>query len=197
MLDQFSVVQSLSHTWLFATPWTAARQAPLSITSSWSLFKLMSIQLMMPSHSLILCHPLLLLSIFPSIRVFSNELVIHIRWPKYWSFSCSISLFNEYSGMISFRIDWFDVHAVHGSLKNLLQYQNSKASILSHSVFFMVPLSHLYMTTTKIITLTIWTFVGKVMSLLSNTLSRLVIAFLPRSKCLLISWLQSLSTVIL
>ena len=152
---------------------------------------------MLYNHLVVYCPLLLLPSIFPQIRVFSSESAIHIRWPRYWSFSCSISLFNEYSGMISFRIDWFDVHAVHGSLKNLLQYQNSKASILWHSVFFMVPLSHLYMTTKKIITLTIWTFVGKVMSLLSNTLSRLVIAFLPRSKCLLISWLQSLSTVIL
>ena len=146
---------------------------------------------------LILYHPLLLLpSIFPSIRDFSNELALPIRWPKYWSFSFSNSPSNEYSGLISFRIDWFDLLAVQGTLKSLLQYHSSKASVLQCSAFFMVQLSHLYMTTGKTIALTIWTFVGKVMSLLFNMLSRFVIAFLPRSKRLLISWLQSPSTVI-
>ena len=147
-----------------------------------------------------LCCPLLLLpSIFPSIRVFSNELALHIRWPKYWSFSFSISSSNEYSGLISFRIDWFDL-AVQGTLKSLLQHHSSKASILQHSVFFMVQLSHPYMTIGKIIALTVWTFYGKVMSLLFNTLSRFVIVFLPRSKLFFfffISWLQPLYTVIL
>ena len=144
------------------------------------------------------CRPLLLLpSIFPSIRVFSDESALHIRWPKYWSFSFSISPSNEYSGLISFRIDWFDRHAVQGTLKSLLQHHSSKASILWHSAFFIVQLSHPYMTTGKTIALTRRTFVGKVMSLLFNTLSRLVITFLPRSKRLLISWLQSPSAVIL
>ena len=154
----------------------------------------------MPSNHLILCHPLLLLpSIFPSIRVFSNELVLRIRWPKYWSFSFSISISpsNEHPGLISFRIDWFDLLAVQRTVKSLLQHCNSKASILQHSAFFMVQLSHPYMTTGKTVALTIQTFVGKVMPLLFNTLSRFVIAFLPRSKCLLISWLQSPSAVIL
>ena len=147
----------------------------------------------MPSNHLILCHPLLLPpSIFPSIRVFSNESVLHIRWPKYWSFSFSMSPSNEYSGLISFRIDWFDL-AVQGTLKSLLRHHSSKASILQHSAFFMVQLSYPYMTTGKNIAVTILTFVSKVMSLLFNMLSRLVIAFLPRSKCLLISWLQSIS----
>ena len=147
----------------------------------------------MPSNHLILCHPLLLPpSIFPSIRVFSNESVLHIRWPKYWSFSFSMSPSNEYSGLISFRIDWFDL-AVQGTLKSLLRHHSSKASILQHSAFFMVQLSYPYMTTGKNIAVTIRTFVSKVMSLLFNMLSRLVIAFLPRSKCLLISWLQSIS----
>ena len=151
-----------------------------------------------PSNHLILCRPLLLLpSIFPSIRVFSNESVLPIRCPKYWSFSFSISLSNEYSGLISFRMDWLDLLAVQGTLKSLLQRHSSKASILRCSAFFTVQLSHPYMTTGKTITLTIWTFVGKVMSLLFNMLSRLVIAFLPRSKHLLISWLQSPSAVIL
>ena len=173
------------------------RQASLSITNSWSLLKLMSIESVMPSNHLILCHPLLLLpSIFPSIRVFSNESVLHIRWPKYWSFS--ISPFNEYSGLISFRIDWFDFLAVQGTLKRLLQHQNAKASILQHSAFFIkVHLSHPYMTTGKSIVLTRWTFVDKVISLLFNMLSRLVTTFLPRNKHLLISWLQSPSAVIL
>ena len=152
----------------------------------------------MPSNHLILCWPLLLLpSTFPSIRVFSNDSVLRIRWPKYWSFSFSISPSNEYSGLISFTIDWFDLFAVKGSLKSLLQHHSSKASILQCSAFFMVQLSHPYMTTGKTIGLTRRTFVGKVMSLLFNMLSRLVIAFHPRSKRLLISWLQSPSTVIL
>ena len=181
-----------------ATPWTAARQSSLSITNSWSLLKLMSIDSVMPSNNLILCHPLLLLpSVFPSIMIFSSESVLHIRWPKYWSFSFSISLSNEYSGLISFRIDWFDLLAVQGTLKRLLQHHSSKASILRHSAFFIVHLSHPYMTTGKNIAQTRWTFVGKVMSLLFNTLSGFVIAFLPSSKCLLISWLQSPSAVIL
>ena len=179
-------------------PWTAAPQASLSITNSWSLLKLMSIMLMMPSNHHILCCPFLLPpSIFPSIRVFSNELVLHIRWPKYWSFSFNISPSNEYSGLISFRMDWFDLPAVQGTLKSLLQHHNSKASILQCSAFFTVQLSHPYMTTGKIIALTRWTFIGKVMLLLFNMLSRLVITFLPRSKHLLISCLQSPSAVIL
>ena len=152
----------------------------------------------MASNHLILCHPLLLLpSIFPSNKVFSNESVLHIRWPKYWSFSFSISPSNEYSGLISFRIDWLDLLAVQGTLKSLLQHHSSKASILWHSAFFIVELWHPYMTTGKTIALIRWTFIGKVMSLLFNMLSRLVITFLPGSKHLLISWLQSQSTVIL
>ena len=144
----------------------------------------------MPSNHLILCRPLLLWpSIFPSNRVFSSELVLHIKWPKYWSFSFSISYSNEYSGLISFRIDWLDLLAVQGTLKSLLQHRSSKASIFWCSPFFIVQLSHPYMTTGKTIALTRWTFVGKVMSLLFNMLSRLVITFLPRSKRLLISWL--------
>ena len=158
----------------------------------------MSIELVMPSNHLILCHPLLLLpSIFPSIRVFSNELALRIRWPKYWSFSFIIILCYEYSELISFRIDWFDHLSVQGTLKSLLQHHSSKASILQRSAFFLVQLSHSYMTTGKTIALTIWTFVSKVMSLVFNTLSRLVIAFLPRSKHLLISWLQSPFAMIL
>ena len=145
----------------------------------------------MPSNHLIFCHPLFLLpSIFPSIRGFSNEPVLCIGWPKYWSFSFSISLSNEYSGLISFRIDWLDLLAVHRILKNLLQHHSSKASILWHSAFFIVQLSHPYMTTGKTIALTRRTILGKVMSLLFNMLSTLVITFFPRSKCLLISWLQ-------
>ena len=152
----------------------------------------------MPSNHLILCHPLLFPpSIFPSLRVFSNESALHIRWPKYWSFSFSISPSNEYSGLIFFRMDWLDILAVQGTLKSLLQYHNSKASFLWHSAFFIVQLSHPYMTIGKTIALTRRTFVGKVMSLLFNMLSRMVITFLPRSKCLLISWLQSPSAVIL
>ena len=172
------------------TPWTAARQASLLITNSQSLLKLMSIESVMPYNRLILCHPLLLLpSIFPSIRVFSNESVLCIRWPKYWSFSFSISPSNEYSRLISFRMDWLDLLAVQGTLKSVLQHHSSKASILRHSAFFTVQISHPYMTTGKTIALTRQSFVGKVMSLLFNTLSRLVITFLPRSKHLLISWL--------
>ena len=152
----------------------------------------------MPSNHLILCCPLLLLpSFFPSIGVFSNESTLHIRWPKYWSFSSSISPSNEHPGLISFRMDWLDLLAVQGTLNSLLQHHSSKASILQCSTFFIVQLSHPYMTTGKAIALTKWTFVDKVMSLLFNTLSRLVIAFLPRSKCLLISWLHSPSAVIL
>ena len=151
----------------------------------------------MPSNHLILCHPLFFpSSIFPSIRAFSSELPLRIRWPKFWSFSFSISSSNEYSGLISFRIDWFDFLAVQGTHKSLLQHHSSKASVLWCSAFFMVQLCHPYMTTEKAIALTIQTFVGKIMSLLLNMLSRLVIAFLPRSKCLLISWLQSLSAMV-
>ena len=164
---QFSSVQSLSHVQLFATPWTAAHQASLSITNSQSLLKLMFIESVMPSSHLILCRPLLLLpSIFPSIRVFSNESALPIRWLKYWSFSFSISPSNEYSGLISFRMDWLDLLAVQGTLKSLFQHHRSKASILQHSAFFIVQLSHPYMMTGKTIALTRWTFVGKVLSLL-------------------------------
>ena len=153
-----------------ATPWTAACQASLFITNSWSLLKLMSIELVMPSNHLILCHPLLLLpSILPSIRVFSNESVLHIRWPMYWSFSFSISPSNEYSGLISFRIDWFDLLAVQRTFKSLLQHYSSKASILRCSAFFIVQLSYPYMTTEKTIALIRWTFVDKVMSLFKYT----------------------------
>ena len=160
--------------------------------------QLMSIESVMPSNHLILCRPLLLLpSIFPSIRVLSNESFLCIRWPKYWSLSFSINPSNEYSGLISFRMDWLDLLAVRGTLKSLLQHHDSKASILWRSAFFIVQLSHPYMTTGKTIALTRWTFVGKVMSLLLNMLSRLVITSLPRSKCLLISWLQLPSAVIL
>ena len=184
----FSSAQSLSHARLFATPWTAARQASLPITNSQSLLTLIAIKSVMPSNHLILCHPLLLLpSIFPSIRVFSNESALRIRWPKYWSFSFSIIPSKEYSGLISFRMDWVDLLAVQGTLKSLLQHHSSKVSILRHSAFFIVQLSHLYMITEKTMALTRWTFAGKVTSLLFNMLSRLVITFLPRSKCLLIS----------
>ena len=181
--------QSLSHVWLFATPWTVAHQASLSITNSQSLLKLMSIESMMPSNHLILCHPLLLLSsIFPSIWVFSNESVLHIRWPKYCSFSFNISPSNEHPGLISFRMDWLDLLAVQGTLKTLLHH-SSKSSILWCSAFFLVQLSIPYMTTGKTIALTRQIFVGKVMSLPFNILSGLVITFLPRSKCFSISWL--------
>ena len=175
-----------------------------SITNFQSLLKLMPIESVMPSNHLNLCHPLLLPpSIFLSIRVFSNESALCIRWPKYWiqlqlqSFSFNISPSNEYSGLISFRMDWLDLLAFQGTLKSLLKHHSSKASFLRCSAFFIVLLSHPYMTTGKTIALTRWTFVGKVMSLLFNMLSRFVIAFLPRSKHLLISWLQSPSTVIL
>ena len=186
---QFSSVQPLSHVRLFVTPWTAACQASLSITNSQSLLKLMSVESVMLSNHLILCHSLLLSpSIFPSIRVFINESFLHIRWPKYWTYSFSISPSNEYSGLISFRMDWLDLLAVQGTLKSLLQHHSSKASILWHSAFFTVQLSHPYMTTGKTIALTRQTFIGKVMSPLFNMLSRLVITFLPRSKPLSISW---------
>ena len=172
-INQFSSIQLLSHVQLFATPWTAACQASLSITNSWSVFKPMSFESMMPSNHLILYCPLLLLpSIFPSIRVFSNESVLRIRWPKYWSFSFSISPFNEYSGLISFRMDCLDLLAVQGTPKSLLQHHSSKASIFQCSAFVIVQLSHPYMTTGKTIALTRQTFIGKVMSLLFNMLSR-------------------------
>ena len=165
------------------TPWTAARRASLSITNSPGLLKLMSIALVMPSNHLILCRPLLLPpSIFLSIRVFSNESVLHIRWPKYWSFSYSISPSYEYSELISLKMNWLDLPAVQGTLKRLFQHHSSKTSILWHSAFFTVQLSHPYVTTGRTIALTRRTFVGKVMSLLFNMLSRLVITFLPRSK---------------
>ena len=169
----------------------------LSITNSWSLPRLISIESVMPSNHLILCCPLLLPPIPPSIRVFSNESALCIRWPKFWSFSFNISPSNEHSGLISFTMDWLDLLAVQGTLKSLLQHHSSKASTLQHSAFFIVQLSHPYMTTGKTIVLTRRTFVDKVMSLLFKMLSRLVITSLPRSKRLLISWLQSPSAVIL
>ena len=194
----FSLVQSLTHVWLFLTPRTTALQASLSISNSRSPPKPMSIESVMPPSHLILCRPLLLLpSIFPSIRVFSNESALLIRWSKYWSFSFNISPSNEHPGLIAFRMDWLDLLAVQGTLNSLLQHHSSKASILQCSAFFLVQLSHPYVTTGKTIALTRQTFVGKVMSLLYNMLSMLVIAFLSRSKCLLISWLQSPSAVIL
>ena len=193
-----SSVQSLSHVQLFATPWTAARQASPSITNTKSLPKFMSIESVIPPNHLILCRPLLLLpSIFPSITVFFSESVLYIRWPKYWSFCFSMSPSDEYSGLISFRVDWLDLLAVQGTLKSLLQHHSSKASVVLCSAFIIVQLSYSYMTTGKTITLTTWTFVGKVMSLLFNMLSRLVIVFFSRSKRLLISWLKSPSAVIL
>ena len=189
VLNYHQSVQSLSRVWLFATQWTAARQASLSIINSQSLLKLM--MSVMPSNHLILCSPLFLPpSIFPSIRVFSNESVLRIRWTKF-------QLPHGPSSMISFRMDWLDFFVVQGTLKSLLQHYSSKASILRCSPFFIVQLSHPYMTTGKTIPLNRWTFVDKVMSLLFNMLSRLLIAFLPRSKHLLISWLQSPSAVIL
>ena len=194
--NTFSSVQSLSHVRLIATPWTTSRQASLSITNSRSPPKPMPIVSVMPSNHLILCHPLLLLpSVFPSIRVFSNESTLHIGWPKYWNFSFSISPSNEHPGLISFRMDWLDLLAVQETLKSLLQHHSSKASILLCSAFFIVQLSHPHMTTGKTIALTRQTFVGKVMSLLFNMLSSLIITFLSRSKHLLISWLQSPSAV--
>ena len=193
-----SSVQSFSCVRLFATPWTLIRQVSLSIINSQSLFKLISIESVMPSSHLILCSPLLLLpSIFLSIRVFSKESVLYIRCPKYWSFSFRISPSNEYSGLISFRIYWLDLLAVRGTLKSLLQHHSSKASVLQCSVFFIVQLSHPYLTTGKTIALTRRTFVGKGMSLLFNMLSTLVVTFLSKSKHLLMSWLQSPSAVIL
>ena len=189
----FSSVQLLSRVRLFATPWTTARQASLSITNSQSPPKPMSIESVMPSNHLILCCPLLLLpSIFPRIRVFSNKSILHIRWPKYWSFSFNISPSNEHPGLISLRMDLLDLLAVQGTLKSLLQHHTSKASFLQCSAFFIVQLSHPYMTTGKTIALTRQTFVDKAMSLLFNILPKLVITFLPRSKRLLISWFQSI-----
>ena len=197
IFKHFCSVQLLSRVRLFATPWTAASQASLSITNYWSPPKPMSIESVMPSNHLILCLPLLFLpSIPPSIRVFSSESALRMRWPKYWSFSFSIRLSNEHPGLISFGMDWLDLLAVQGTLKSLLQHHSSKASILQNSAFFIVQLSHPYTATGKTIALTRWTFFGKVMSLL-NMLSRLVITFLPRSKHLLILWLQSPSAVIL
>ena len=198
MTDQFSSVQLLSHVRHFVTPWTSACQASLSITSSLSLLKLMSIESVMPSNHLILWHPLLLPpSILPSIMVFSKESALRIRWPKYWSFSFNIHPSNEHSGLISFRMDWLDLLTVQGTFKSLLQHHSLKASILQCSNFFIVQLSHPYTTTGKTKALTRCTFVGKVMSLFFNMLSRLVITFLQRSKHLLISWLQSPSAMIL
>ena len=176
LLQMDSSVQSLSRVCLFTSPWTAARQASLSITNSQSLLKLMSIESVMPSNHLILCRPLLLPpSIFPRIRVFSNESALRIRWPRCWSFSFNISPSNEYSGLISFRTEWLYLLTVQGTLKGLLQHHSSKASVLWCSAFFIVQLSHPYMTTGKIIALTRWTFVGKVMSLLFNILSRWIL----------------------
>jgi len=187
----FSSVQSLSHVQLFVTPWTAACQASLPFTNSQSLLKLMSIESVMPSNHLVLCCPLFLLpSIFPSIKGLFQWVSSSYQVAEVLSFSFSISPSNEYSGLISFRIDWLDLLSVQGTLKSLLQHHNSKASILWHSTFFIVQLSHPYMTPQKTIALTRQTFVGKLMSLLFNMLSRLVITFLPRSKHLLISWLQ-------
>ena len=183
---------------LFATPWTAARQASLSLTITWSLLKLMSIESVMPPNHLILCRPLQLLpSILPSSRVFSNEFILQIKWSKYWSFTFNISPSSKNSGLISFKIGWLDVLAVQGTLKSLLQHHSSKASILRRSAFFIVQFSHPYMNPVKTGALTRCPFVGKVVTLLFNMLSRLVITFLPRSKHLIISWLQSPSAVIL
>ena len=184
------------HVQFFVTPWTAAWQASLSFTSSWGLLKLVSTDSVMPSNHLIFCL-LLLPSIFPSIRIFSNESVLHIKWLKYWCFSFSISTSNEYAGLIFLRFDWFDLLAVQGTVKSLLQHHCSKASIRQCSAFFMVQISYSYMTTGKTIALIILTFVSKLIALLFNMLSRFVIDFLPRSKHLLISWLQLPSTVIL
>ena len=194
----FSSAQPLSRIRL----WPHGLQHTIAIANSQSLLKLMSIESVIPFNHCIHCHPLLLLpSIFPNIRVFSNESALHIRWPKYWSFSFNtsdlISPSNEYSGLISFRMDWLDPFAVQRTLESLLQHHSSKASILWHSAFFIVQLSHPYMTTGETTALIRWTFAGKVMCLLFNMLSKLVIVFLTRSKCLLISWLQSPSAVIL
>ena len=182
------LVPSLSCVWLFVTPWTAACQASLSISNSQNLLKLMTIESVMPSNRLILCRPLLLLpSILFSIRVFSKESVLRIRWPKCWSFNFSISLSNDYSELVSFRMDWLDLVDVQETEESS-PTPSSTASILWHSAFFIVQLSHLYITTWKIIVLTRWTFIGKAMSLHFNMMSRLVITFLPRSQSLLISW---------
>ena len=194
---QFNSVQLLSRVQLFVTPWTEACQASLTITNFESPPKPMSMESMMPFNHLILCHPLLLPSIFPSIRVFSEESVLRIRWPEYWSFSFNISPSNEHPGPISLRMNWLDLLAVQGTLKSLLEHHSSKASILRHPAFFTVQLSHPYMTTGKTIALARRTLVSKVMSLLLNMLSRLVITFVSRSNHLWISWLQSLSAVIL
>ena len=183
LVKESSSLQALSRVQTFATPWTAARPASLSINNSRSLSKLMPVESVMPSNHLIICHPLFLLpSILPSIRVFSSKSVLCIRWPKYWNFSFNISPSNEHSGLLSFRMDWFVFLLVQGTLKSFLQHHSSKASILWCSTFFIAQLSHPYMTTGKTIALTRWTFFSKVMSLLFNMLSRLVIAFLPRSK---------------
>ena len=180
-IPYLDIVQLLSCVRLFVTPWTAAHKVSMSITNSQSLLKLMFIESVMPTNYLILCCPLFLSpSIFPSIRVFSNKSVLHIRWPKFWSFSFNISPSNEHSGPISLGMDWLNLLAVWGTLKSLLQHHSSKVLVLCHSAFFIVQLSHPYMTTGKTIALTRWTFVGKVMSLLFNMLSRLVITFLPR-----------------
>ena len=192
----FSSAQLLSRVWLFETPWTAARQVSLSITNSWSLLKLMCIESVMPSNHLILYRPLLLLpSIFHSLRVFTNGSVLHIKYPKNWSFSFSISPSSEYSGLISFRMDWLDI--LGSKVPSRVFSNSSKASILQWSAFFRVQLSHHYKTTGKTIALTRGTFVGRVMSPLFNMLSRLFMAFLPRSKYLWISWIYSPSAVIL
>ena len=191
-----TVVQSLSHIPV-CKPRDCSRPGSSGLPYLPELAQTQVHRVVMPSNHLILCHPFLLPSIFPSIRVFSNESVLCIRWPKYWSFSFSISPSKEYSGLISFRMDWLDLHAVLGTLKSLLQHHSSKASILPHSAFFIIQLSHPYMATGKTIALTRWTFVDKVMFLLFNMLSRLVITLFPRSKPLLISWLQSPSAVIL
>ena len=191
-------VHLLSHVQFFVTPWTAACQASLCFTVSQSLLKLISIESVMLSNHLIFCRSLLFLpSIFPSISFFSSKLALCIRSPRYWSYSFSISPSNEYSRLIYFSIDWFDILAVQGTLKSLLQHHSSKVSVLGCSAFFIVQNSYLYKTTGKTIALTMWTFVSKMMSLLFNMLSSLVMAFLPRSKCILISWLPSPSTVIL
>ena len=195
---EFTSVQWLSLFRLFVTSWTAARQASLSITSSWSSLKLMSIESVTLSNHLVPCHPLLLPSVFPSIRVFSNESVLCIRWPKYWNISFSISPSNEYSGLISFRIDWLDLLSVQGTLKGLLQHHGSRPSVLQHSAFLIVQLLHPYMTSGKTIALTRRTLVSKAMSLLFSILSWLGSSWLFfQGASVLISWLQSLSAVIL
>ena len=193
---QFSPIPQLCPT--LCDPMDCSTPAFPCVTNSQNLLKLMSIKLVMPFNHLILCHPLLLLpSIFPRIRVFSKESALFIRWPKYWSFSFNISSSNEHPGLISFTMDWLDLLAVQRTLQSLLKHHSSKASIILCSALFIIQLSHPYMTTGKTIAFTRWTFVDKVMSLLFNMLSRLVITFLPRSKCLIISWLQSPSAVIL